>query len=335
MIRTRPFLVATALAVLTLAGRRLVAHDVRPALLDLTQDAAGRVHARFAVPLVLGVAPSLRPRWPGTWREVGPPRVAPADDVLVSEVVLDPGGPLAGQTIAIEGLAESFADALVQVSLADGTRLVRILRPDAPAFTIPTGERRTATGYFRLGIEHILGGVDHLLFVLGLIVLTGRRKIALLKTITAFTLAHSLTLGLATLGAVRVPTPPLNAAIALSVLFLGVEITRKRRGETDVAIERPWLAAFAFGLLHGLAFASGLLPLGLSRHDLAVALLFFNLGVEAGQLAFVLLYLAMAGALRRLETPWPSWAASLPGHLVGTLGAYWTIAQTVALVAGP
>jgi hypothetical protein len=320
--------------VLALVAPPLLAHDVRPALLDLTEEATGRLRVRFAVPLVGGLAPDLHPRWPGSWRELEPVRVGRQDDVVTTEAVFDPGGAPAAQTIAVDGLASSLSDVLVQVSLLDGTRLARILRPDAPSFTIPAGEQHSPGGYFRIGIEHILGGVDHLLFVLGLLVLVGRRFLMLLKTITAFTLAHSLTLGLATLGAVRAPRAPLNAAIALSILFLGVEIARQGRGSTSATIERPWLAAFAFGLLHGLAFASGLRTLGLSTHDLVLALLLFNLGVEAGQLAFVLLYRALAWSLRELETPWPRWAESLPAHLVGTLGAYWTIAQTAALFAG-
>jgi hypothetical protein len=320
--------------VLALVGPPLQAHDVRPALLDLTQESTGRVRVRLAVPLVGGMAPSLRPRFSGSWREVEPARVARQDDVVTTETVFDPGGSPAGRTIAIDGLPESLSDVLVQVSLLDGTRLARILRPDAPFFTIPAGERRLAGGYFRLGIEHILGGVDHLLFVFGLLVLAGRRFLRIFQTITAFTVAHSLTLGLAALGAIQVPTAPLHAAIALSILFVGVEIAHRRQGRTSVTIERPWVAAFAFGLLHGLSFASGLQALGLTTRDLALAALLFNLGVEAGQLAFVLLCLAVARALRELETPWPRWAEALPGLLVGTLGAYWTIAQAAVLVAG-
>jgi hypothetical protein len=154
----------------------------------------------------------------------------------------------------------------------------------------------------------------------------------MLKTITSFTVAHSMTLGAATLGMVAVPAAPLNTVIALSILFLGVEIARQQRGETSFGIEHPWIAAFGFGLLHGLGFASGLATLGLPPEEIVVALLLFNLGVEIGQIGFVALYLAMERALRTLEFHPPAWADAVPAYVVGTLGAYWTIAQTVLLL---
>ncbi len=184
--------------------------------------------------------------------------------------------------------------------------------------------------FLRLGVEHILTGVDHLLFVLGLLLIVRGWRM-LLKTITAFTVAHSITLAIATLGWASAPTAPLNAAIALSILFLGPEMVRARKGETSLAIEHPWAVAFAFGLLHGFGFASGLVTLGLPRSELLPALLFFNVGVEVGQLFFVGIVLLLVRSFRLLEIRWPRWAGWFPAYLVGSLGAFWTLQRTVMM----
>jgi hydrogenase/urease accessory protein HupE len=188
-----------------------------------------------------------------------------------------------------------------------------------------------AATYLRLGTDHILTGIDHLLFVLGLVLIVGSRW-TLFKTITAFTVAHSITLAVATLGYASAPLPPLNAAIALSILFLGPEIVRVWRDETSLTIRYPWVVAFVFGLLHGFGFASGLKATGLPQTDIAWALLLFNLGVEIGQLFFVFLILGLAWSYHQLEIHWPRWALALPGYTVGTLGAYWAIQRTAILL---
>ena len=154
----------------------------------------------------------------------------------------------------------------------------------------------------------------------------------LFKTITSFTVAHSITLAIATLGYAQAPLPPLNAAIALSILFLGPEIIRARRGESSLTIQFPWLVAFAFGLLHGFGFASGLSTVGMPSAELPWALLWFNVGVEIGQLLFVFLALALVWSFRTLESRWPRWSLALPGYTVGSLGAYWTIQRTAILM---
>ena len=205
-----------------------------------------------------------------------------------------------------------------------------LIRPDNPSVTV--GHQGGSLAYFRLGVQHILMGVDHLLFVLGLLLIVSNRW-QLLKTITSFTVAHSITLGLATLGFASAPVLPLNAAIALSILFLGPEIIRARRGETSLTIRQPWVVAFAFGLLHGFGFASGLTTLGLPRAEIPLALLLFNVGVEAGQLFFVALILLLARAFNTLQIRWPAWAEALPAYAIGGLGAYWTIQRTLILLA--
>ena len=189
-----------------------------------------------------------------------------------------------------------------------------------------------ARRYFGLGTQHILLGVDHLLFVLGLLLIVNGPWM-LVKTITAFTLAHSITLALATLGLVAVPSRPVDAAIALSIMFLAAEILRARQGRPGLSASRPWIAAFAFGLLHGLGFAGALTELGLAPGEIPLALLFFNVGVEIGQLMFVAAFLALAWALRQLQVSWPRWAEPLPAYAIGTVAAFWFIERTSAIVA--
>jgi len=242
---------------------------------------------------------------------------------------------LEGQTVSIEGLENTITDAFVVIRLADGSESRIILTPTRTSETLHLGSRSASslTGFLILGIEHILTGIDHLLFVLGLLLIV-RDRWTLLKTVTAFTVAHSLTLAAATLGYVQAPVPFVNAAIALSILFLGPEIVRRWRGGTSLAIRYPWVIAFAFGLLHGFGFASGPSAVGLPRHDIPLALLLFNVGVEIGQLAFVLLILWLAHAFEVLAIRWPTVVQRLPGYTVGVLGAFWTIQRVALLFAG-
>jgi hydrogenase/urease accessory protein HupE len=252
---------------------------------------------------------------------------------LVVRGTLHCTGGLAGKTIVIAGLEATITDVLVRVNHADGRLESHLLRPTTPVVTFggATSATERALGYLQLGVLHILLGVDHLLFVLGLLLIV-RDRWMLVKTITAFTVAHSITLALATLGYASAPLPPLNAAIALSILFLGPEIVRAWRGETSFTIRHPWVVAFTFGLLHGFGFASGLAALGLPKSEISLALLLFNVGVELGQIAFVLLIVLLERAFRVLQVRWPTAIARLPGYVVGTLGAYWTIQRTLILL---
>ena len=216
--------------------------------------------------------------------------------------------------------------------LLDGRDLTQIVRPSQPWIEVAAQPSWTtvAGGYIVHGIQHILFGVDHLLFVLGLLLIVKGRWM-LLKTITAFTIAHSITLAIATLGYAQAPVPPLNAAIALSILFLGPEIVRGWRGETSFTIRHPWVVAFAFGLIHGFGFAGALTSAGLPPRDLPLALLSFNVGVEIGQVAFVVLILLLERSFQQLQIRWPRWVEAIPGYTVGSLGAFWTIERTAIL----
>jgi hydrogenase/urease accessory protein HupE len=221
---------------------------------------------------------------------------------------------------------------LGQVLLSAKENSLDIELPSTPLDTLASNRSNPSFAFLKLGIEHIWLGVDHLLFVFGLLILVQSRWM-LLKTITAFTVAHSITLGLATFGYAHLPGPLLNAAIALSILILGVEIVRSGRGKTSVTILYPWIVAFAFGLLHGFGFASGLSALGLPAASIPLALVMFNVGVEIGQVSFVLLILLLERSFRQLEIRWPRWIQALPGYTVGSLGAFWTI-QRAAMLLG-
>jgi hypothetical protein len=262
---------------------------------------------------------------PADWRAVASSRVEQLPGAVIRRwTVLVGETGIEGAAVAVHGLDVAVIDVLVRVALADGRVVSRVLRPGAASFAIETAETVPVLGYLRLGVEHILFGVDHVLFVLGLILLVGDLRV-LVKTITAFTLAHSLTLGLATLGVVRVPQAPVEAVIALSIVFLAAELVRKGRGETALAAQWPWLVAFAFGLLHGLGFAGALSEIGLPPGDVPAALLLFNAGVEIGQLAFVVAAFALIRAARRLRVPAWRRLEGVPAYAIGSIAAFWVL----------
>ena len=315
----------------------LAAHELQPGFLELKETAAGRYEVLWKLPS-LGSSDArmpIVPVFPENCRQVGEARSDRAGTAWVFTATLECRSGLAGRRIGIEGLEAFVTDVLVRVQHADGGVETHVLKPVQPSVQLRAASdtRRGAGVYLYLGIEHILLGVDHLLFVLGLLLIV-RDRWMLLKTVTAFTIAHSITLAVATFGIASIAPAPLNAAIALSILFLGPEIVRRWRGQTSFTIRHPWVVAFAFGLLHGFGFASGLAELGLPKGEIPLALLLFNVGVEIGQLAFVLLILLLERAFRLLRVHWPRMMARLPGYLVGTLGAFWTIQRIAILLRG-
>ena len=320
----------TAPLAMLLLARPLAAHEVNPGYLEMREIAAGQYQVLWKHPAPGEVPLHLTPVFPAQCHNAGANKGDSTTRALIVRFVLVCEGGLRGKQLGIEGLAGSTTDVLVRVYHADGVLETILIRPDNPSVTV--GRKGGSLAYFRLGVQHILMGVDHLLFVLGLLLVVGNRW-QLLKTITSFTVAHSITLALATLGFASAPVLPLNAAIALSILFLGPEIIRARRGETSLTIRQPWLVAFAFGLLHGFGFASGLTTLGLPRAEIPLALLLFNVGVEAGQLFFVALILLLARAFSTLQIRWPRWVEAAPAYAIGGLGAYWTIQRTLILLA--
>jgi hydrogenase/urease accessory protein HupE len=314
------------------------AHELQPGFLELKESAPGAYAVLWKLPS-LGESSDVRmpiaPVFPERCRLAGDARSERAGTAWVYTARVECAGGLAGQTIAIEGLEAFATDVLVRVQHADGGVETHVLKPVQPAVMLRTvgDTRRGLWAYLYLGIEHILLGVDHLLFVLGLLLIV-RDRWMLVKTVTAFTIAHSITLAVATFGVAQVPPAPLNAAIALSILFLGPEIVRRWRRETSFTIRHPWVVAFAFGLLHGFGFASGLAQLGLPRDEIPLALALFNVGVEIGQLAFVFVVILLERAFRILRIRWPLILERLPGYAVGTLGAFWTIQRVAILLRG-
>ena len=328
---TRVLVVLAALCALASVAS---AHELRPAYLELRETAPGDYEVLWKTPMVGEARLDLVPEFPSGARATSPVATRKPPGAAVQTWTLRAPG-LRGQTLRIRGLDVTMTDTLVRVQHADGTTWTKRLTPQQPAATVPEAQGRgeVFAGFLALGVEHILFGADHLLFVLGLLLLVDGRGM-LLKTVTAFTVAHSITLAVATLGLATAPAAPLNAAIALSILFLGPEIVRKWRGGTSLTLRHPWVVAFAFGLLHGFGFSSALSDTGLPRADLPLALLSFNVGVEVGQVAFVGLVLALVRSFRQLELAWPRAVERLPGYAIGTLGAFWTIDRTVALVGG-
>jgi len=329
---------AGALLLIGLGPAPALAHESQPGLLELRQLTSGPSEQTWEVlwraPIYYGRPHPARLELPAEWATGAEPTVQrlPSSELHRQMVRIAPGA-LDGAVIAFPGLEQTVTDVFVRVMRLDGTEASQVVRPTKPRAVL-RGERSwtvTAGEYLVLGFHHILLGVDHLLFVLGLLIIVrGPRQ--LIETITAFTVAHSITLALATLGYASIPTPPLNTAIALSILFLGPEIVRVWRGQTSFTIRHPWVVAFGFGLLHGFGFASGLSTVGMPRAEIPLALLMFNVGVELGQLSFVALILLLHRAVTILDFRRPRWAELGPAYLIGILGAYWTIQRTAMML---
>jgi hydrogenase/urease accessory protein HupE len=321
-------LLAVALLIGSLAlVRAAVAHEVRPAYLEITEADAGRYVVLWRTPVKSGMRLPVVLRLPGGTRELREPIVQQLADSLVERRTIDTGPDgIAGKRIEFVGLQGTITDVLVRVALLDGTRSATLVRPSRPWVDVAAaaGPFAVVRAYLAHGIEHILLGFDHLLFVLALLLIVRSRRV-LLVTITAFTVAHSITLALAVLGVVHIPGPPVEAAIALSVLLLATEIVRMRRGEVGLTARRPWMVAFAFGLLHGFGFAGALSGIGLPHGEIPLALFAFNVGVECGQLAFVGTVLGGLAAMRRagVGVRPARHAVRLAPYAIGPLAAFW------------
>ena len=356
-----------AVILVLLVVGRMEAHEVRPGFLELTERVPGEFEVLWKVPALGGVplageelheepavkmttampralpcgcpAPTaaqlargvlpIHPSWPKDCEIMAPPRIERLQGAELRRWMIRVPHGLDGWEVSVHGLAATMVDVLVRIERSDGRVVSRMLRPDAPSFLFTEETAGPAAGgYFVLGVEHILFGIDHLLFVLALVLIV--RGVGLLvKTITAFTVAHSITLALATLGVLNVPSAPVEAVIALSIVFVASEIVRTRRGQAGLTERAPWLVAGAFGLLHGFGFAGALSDVGLPANDIPLALLFFNLGVEAGQLAFVAVVLSIAALLRRIHLP--RWAPIIPPYAIGSVAMFWVIERTAAI----
>lgn len=247
-----------------------------------------------------------------------------------------PGG-LEGGVIHIDGLDQTRTDVLVRFDFADGVGETHRLTPGDASFTVPSQPSflEVVRTYLLLGFKHILSGVDHLVFVLALLLLVKDVR-RLIITVTAFTIAHSLTLAGATLGFVQLPGPPIEATIALSIMFVATEIMHSRQGNPGLTETYPWVVAFTFGLLHGFGFAGALAQIGLPQTSIPIALLFFNVGVEIGQLFFIASVFAVIalGRLiaRHINVPRPAWIWAVPPYAIGSAAAFWVIQRIAAFI---
>ena len=323
----RPALLLTALL-----GALPAAADVfRPAYLELREAGGDRYDVFWKVPAQGELRLALTVRFPDDVRENSRTPGHLIGGAYVERWQIERPGGLVGQSIAIEGSAAGVSDVIARVERLDGTSQVERLSITQPRFTVqaPAGTAEIAWAYLVLGVEHILAGVDHLLFVLALLLIV-RGGVRILLTITAFTVAHSITLVAATLGWVHVPGPPVEAMIALSIVFVAAEIVRGLRGRPGLTARAPWVVAFSFGLLHGLGFAGALAEVGLPQTAIPVALLMFNLGVELGQLIFVAAALAAGALIARLPVARPAWTNYFLPYAIGVVAMFWVIERVGA-----
>jgi HupE/UreJ protein len=317
-----------------------MAHEVRPGYLQLRETDSGTYDVLWKVPARGEERLALHLVWPDDVTFVNQPVAMMDDDAYLERSLIQRPNGLTGATIRVDGLEGTITDVLVRVERVDGTTQVTRMTPDHPSFVVEKspGNLEVARTYLTLGTQHILFGIDHLLFVLSLLILV-RGWGRLVKTITAFTLAHSITLSAATLGLVQVPGRPVEAVIALSIMFVACEIVRQESGHPGSTSRWPWVVSFTFGLLHGFGFANALHEVGLPQRAIPVALAFFNVGVEIGQLCFIagitILTLLTFRVAHRIFTKehlnqiaWKSAGA----YAIGGVAAFWFIQRTLMLL---
>jgi hydrogenase/urease accessory protein HupE len=318
-------------ALLWLLAAPALAHEVRPAYLELHEDKAGEFTVLWKTPMRGDLRLSLSPVFSARTQVLTPITTRQVGGAAVQRWRIEALEPLRGQMLRIDGLEATMTDALVRAEFADGTNWTGRFTPNEPAAMIPVRPSAwsVAVEYSKLGVEHILLGIDHLLFVLALLLIT-RGTWKLVQTITAFTLAHSATLALAALGFVHVPSAPVEAVIALSIVFVAGEALRVQRGQHGIAARAPWLVAFSFGLLHGFGFAGALAEIGLPQQHIPLALLFFNVGVELGQLLFVAAVLSLIVAIRRVPLRVPDGASRVLPYAIGSVATFWVFQRVAA-----
>lgn len=311
------------------------AHEIRPAYLQIDQTGPQHYNVLWRTPLLSGARLPVALQFPDDVRNLREPAERQFPDSLVERRIIETTDGLPGKRIEFRGLQATITDVIVRVKMLDGSVTTTLVHPSQPwvDIEIAAGPFQVAKTFVSQGIDHILFGFDHLLFVLALL-LIARDLRALFFTVTAFTVAHSITLSLATLGFVNVPGPPVEAAIALSILLLAAEIVRIRNGLPSLTAERPWVVAFAFGLLHGLGFAGALSQLSLPSGDIPLALLFFNVGVEIGQLLFIAAILVVVASARVLRFPplLGRSAFAFTTYAIGIVASFWFIERVAGFL---
>ncbi|MEQ9465381.1 MAG: HupE/UreJ family protein [Haliea sp.] len=317
-------------------GSAALAHRFAPTLLQIVELAPGSYNVVWKTPAQAASPVPLLPTWPEgcTVASASPPQ--PEGTGLVTSMQLRCAGlgdgGLVGQVLGVSGLAANQSTVMLMLNLLDGRQYQQVLNAEQPAFTVPEepGTGRVMADYTVLGVDHIWTGIDHLLFVFGLLLLVGGGA-RLLWTITAFTAGHSITLSLVTLGFFDYPVALVELAIAISIFWLAVALTRGN--ERSLFRRHPWWLAGGFGLLHGMGFAGALAETGLPAGNVPLALLFFNIGIELGQISFILLILLLWRGLRRIPGQWQPRLQPVPVYLLGALSALWCIERGLEVLA--
>jgi hypothetical protein len=312
----------------------LHADEFRPALLELDELEGGWVELSWKVPTLADQVLAITPVLPVFFKPLGPGSSRRVPGALIETRSYSTGGQLLnGATVGVDGLSSVPTDVVVRVNLLDGSEHSAILRSHSNTFTIPktASNSELAVSYWKMGTIHILEGYDHLLFLLTLLMIVSGLW-QLLKTVTAFTLAHSLTLVLATFGLVQIPQVPTEAVISLSIMLLAVEVIHKNQGQLTLSERYPWLIAFTFGLVHGLGFAGALSEIGVPQNAVPLALLMFNVGVETGQVMFVIVVSLLLGFLHRLHGQTAVSLMRATPYAIGGMAAYWTIDRVSAFL---
>lgn len=311
-------------------SNQVYAHEIRPAYLEINQVSDTSYSVTWKIPKLNNRIPKISPLFPK-----GFILNKKSSETLVNAQVERFEGiyhdALSGKEISIDKLPLTLVDVMVKINLSDGITHHFLLQPSHATKQIPVMPNKFEVFqlYTVLGIEHILIGIDHLLFILGLLLLIQNWR-TLLYTITAFTLAHSITLGLSTLGLITIPQAPIEAIIALSIVFLAREYIMLQRGIRSLSVKKPWIVAFAFGLLHGLGFAGVLSEIGLPQKEVPLALLTFNIGIEIGQIIFIAVMMLLLALANKMIKKSPSYTRMIPGYALGIIATFWVIERVMA-----
>lgn len=311
-------------------GECVFAHEIRPAYLEIKQQSADRYQVTWKIPLIGNRAPKIDPVLPDHFS-----LIQVDEEFLPDAYIRRYDGSykeeLNGQTISIQGLEMTLVDVLAQINLLDESSYTFLLQPDNSTVIVPKEPStwEVIKLYILLGVEHILIGIDHLLFVLGLLLLVSGVR-PLIQTVTAFTIAHSITLGIATFDLMHVPQAPVEAVIALSIVYLAREYLMVKKGVKSMTAQYPWVVAFSFGLLHGFGFAGALSEIGFPQKEVPLALLTFNIGVEIGQLIFIGIVFLLWKVVRKIKLPLQSWSWKVLPYGMGCIASFWLVERVVA-----
>ena len=308
-------------AVACLLGGNIVADEIRPAYLELGEITQDHYQVVWKQPIVADRRLPIDPVLPAACETTREDLPEYTNNALIQrwEVACD----LHSGSVHINGLTRTLTDVMVRISYLNGDNRTELLRSDKPGLNLAEPTPPIAS-YLQFGVEHLVFSIDHVLFVIGLVLFI-RNPLMLLKTITAFTLAHSITLALSVLDVVRIPQEPVEAVIALSILFLARELIVPPERRSMITQLRPWLMAFAFGLLHGFGFAGALMGIGLPQEQLAMSLFLFNVGIEVGQLCIIAIMLSGAWLITKtgLFTS-ERWVPAFT-YAMGGMATFWTL----------